>query len=323
MPSTITHGYFALDVYKKINNKKYIDIENLKTFAQGPDILFFYHSLNYKKSKNIRDFGRYMQKNKTQDFFYNLIEYIKNNKLEKNKQVISFLYGFIMHYSLDLEVHPYVFYKTGIYDNKKIETYKYKSLHHDIEKFLDSYIVNKKEGINPKKFKLHKMFFNTKKYDRSLKDTIDYTFEKTYNKHNMSKYYYLSTKIMKLSYYLIRYDPYSIKRYIYKTIYKLMPFLSLNLELLSYAEDYKNKMHYLNLEKKTWNHPCTKEEIYNYSFDELYEIALNKALNLIEETNKMLYENKSIEYTKEIFINLSYTTGKNCTIKSKMQYFEF
>ena len=322
MPSTITHGYFAKDIYKKLQNKKHVNLEYLKTFSQGPDILFFYNSLNLKKGKEIRDFGRYVQKNNTQDFFYNTIKYIVDNNLKYNSQVISFLYGFIMHYSLDLEVHPYVFYKTGIYNKEKKETLKYKSLHHDMEKTIDCYMLDKNK-INPKKYKLHKQYFNVNKFENELNNTIEYVFNKTFNKQNISKYYIKSIKFMKLSYYLIRYDPYAIKIKIYRILYTLFPFLNINLEILSYAENYKNKLHYLNIDKKTWNHPCVIEEKYDYSFDELYDSALNKALNIMEETNKIIYNNKNIEYSKEIFKNLSYSTGKDCNYKKKMKYFEF
>ena len=35
----------------------------------------------------------------------------------------------------------------------------------------------------------------------------------------------------------------------------------------------------------------------------------------VEETNKIIYNNKNIEYSKEIFKNLSYSTGKDCNYK--------
>lgn len=41
MPSSVTHSYFSVDVYnridKNIKNKLKNNIEDLKTFSQGPD----------------------------------------------------------------------------------------------------------------------------------------------------------------------------------------------------------------------------------------------------------------------------------------------
>lgn len=322
MPSSITHGYFATDVYNKLKSKKNIDINRLKTFSQGPDILFFYHSFNINKAKDIRKLGKKVQRINTQLFFYNLIKYIVENNLENNTDVINFLYGFILHYSLDSTVHPYVFYKTGVYNKRKKETLKYKNKHDEMEKYLDNYMINKNEKIKPSKFKIHKYIFDLKRFDEKLNKAIDYTFINTFNVDKVSKYYYISLRIMNLSYYLLRYDPYSIKKHIYKAINKLFPFLKINVEVLSYAKEYINKEDYLNNEHKTWNHPCIIEEKYNHSFDDLYHIAINKAIYLIEETNKILYDNKNIEYIKEIFTNLSYVTGKDCNLKLYNKYFE-
>ena len=48
MPSSITHAYVACDIYEKLDYKikKKIPkmyLEDYKTYAQGPDIYYFYH----------------------------------------------------------------------------------------------------------------------------------------------------------------------------------------------------------------------------------------------------------------------------------------
>jgi hypothetical protein len=87
MPSTITHAYFSMDLFDRFNTKKQRMLEpyfnQLKLFAQGPDVFFFYNLIYPKKGKHIRLLGQYMQQNKTQSFFINLITIIKKKKLEK------------------------------------------------------------------------------------------------------------------------------------------------------------------------------------------------------------------------------------------------
>ena len=51
MPSSVTHSYFAEDVYNELNNKKIINLNYLKVFGQGPDPYFFYDFHLSKKSK--------------------------------------------------------------------------------------------------------------------------------------------------------------------------------------------------------------------------------------------------------------------------------
>jgi hypothetical protein len=320
MPSTITHGYFSLDVYDKLDdkNKKILanNIEELKTFAQGADPLYFH-------SKRIKEFGGYIHKHNTKTFFINLITYIKKNKLEKKGDVIAFLYGFICHYALDSIVHPFVFYKTGVYKNSNPSTYKYNGLHSDMETFIDTYMVYTKENMKPRLFKSHNFALNVKSFSTELKDTINNVFVETFNEENMADKYLRAVKNMKFLYQLLRYDPYGIKKAFYKIVDKILPLKFLKKSIISYYENPKKKIYYLNLEKNNWNHPLDENEIYNYSFIELYRISLDKALNIISNVNKVLYEKKNIDTLNNIFDNSSYVTGKDCDLKSKMQYFEY
>ena len=64
-------------------------------------------------------------------------------------------------------------------------------------------------------------------------------------------------------------------------------------------------------------------ETYNHSFVELYHISLNKAIEMINEVNKVLYENQDIETLNKTFKNLSYRTGKDCNDKRELKYFEY
>mgnify|MGYP000979505186 CR=1 FL=1 len=325
MPSSITHAYFGNDLYKSFEKqiRSKINGEMFKTFNQGPDILFFYNIVNLKCGKSVRNFGKYMQKHKTRDFFVNLITYVKDNNLYNNKDVVTFMYGFISHYVLDMTVHPFVFYKTGIYDSKNKNTYKYNGLHNDMETAIDCYLINNYEKIKPKYFKVHKFCFNIKPFSNKLNKTIDCVFKSTFNKDNMSSIYYNSIKHMKLSFRVLRYDPTGIKLTIYKLLDFILPNFISKKSSLSYSINYKRKMHYLNMDKNAWNHPKDLYEVYNYSFIELYCIALKRALELINKVDIYINNNMDIKYLKELFPDLSYTSGKKCKINKETRYFQF
>ena len=51
---------------------------------------------------------------------------------------MAYLYGMLSHYVLDSTVHPFIIYKTGNFNKKNKETYKYNHLHNEME----SYIAN-------------------------------------------------------------------------------------------------------------------------------------------------------------------------------------
>ena len=132
MAGTITHAYFVLDLYDKLSIRSkelLIDRkEDLKMFAQNTDILFFYNITNFKKGKEVREFGYKSQKIKTYEFFSTLINCIKYNNHQYNPQVMAYLYGMLSHYVLDSTMHPFIIYKTGQFNKDDKATYKYNHL---------------------------------------------------------------------------------------------------------------------------------------------------------------------------------------------------
>jgi len=327
MPSSITHAFFALDIYEKLDRnvqKRIKSVENFKTFAQGSDPLNFYNLGNLLPGKKIRqNYPKLIHTTNTKNFFITLLKYIKDNKLEKNSNVLSFLYGFIAHYTLDSIIHPFVIYKTGDFDNKKKKTYKYNGLHADMEVYIDVYMIFQREKVFPKDYKIYKFICNLENLDNKCIKMLDDVFKIVYNIDNFSKTYLISIKQMKNIFKIYRYDKFGIKKLGYKFIDFVLPDKYLKKQALSYNEQPKKKIHYLNLERKEWNHPTDKNEVYNYSFIELYRIALDKAIYTINIVNEYLYDNKDEKILDEVFKNLSYKTGKDCDNKEKCKYFEF
>ena len=320
MPCTFTHALFSEEIYKNI--KDFCDFEDLKTFSQGPDPFSFYNLVNIKSGEKYRTLGSYIQNNKTKDFFINLITYIKTNNLQNNKQVMSFLYGFICHYYLDKTTHPYIIYKSGKFNLKDKKTYKYNNKHHEVEVYIDNYFIHNYKLKNYKKFKIHEFSFNNKPFSKELQETIDKTFYNTYKIKYISKIYEKSLKQMKNFYKYFRYDTTKIKKILYSIIDFITPIQIPKLKITSYNVILNNNSYYLNLDKKIWNHPTNKFETYNYSFNELYLISKKDCLYAIKEVNRVLYENKTIKILDKVFLNLSYSTNKDCKLKFKKQYFE-
>ena len=328
MPSSVTHAFFALDIYdkldKNIQEKLLSSKKYLKIFSEGPDPLYFYNLANFKRGKRIRDnYPKLIHTKNTQKFFISLIKYIKDKKLENNPEVISLLYGFISHYVLDSVMHPFIIYKTGIFNSDDLSTYKYNGLHNDMEVYIDAYLIYQRLKIFPKDFKMYKFIFEVNKYDSEIKELLNVVFKSVYDIDDFSNIYLKSIKQMEGIFKHFRYDKYGIKKVGYKFLDIFLPKKQLKKEMLSYHVHQKQKIHYLNLERNEWNHPCNQNEIYNYSFIELYRIALDKATYIIENVNDYLYKNKGVSKLEELFPNISYETGKDCDNKEICQFFEY
>lgn len=323
MPATAVHAYFAQDLNdilpKEIKNK--LDVNRLKTFGQSTDSLMFYNLFSILPGKKIRDFQKYFHTNKTQEFFINLINYIKENDYTEDIDVNSFLVGAICHYVLDSTVHPYIYYKTGYFNKNDKSTYKYNNVHTFMETFLDNDMIKRRESINPYKFNISKFSFDTSKFSNELNDTIKYTFKETFDVDNMDKIYYKSLKQMRNSIFIFRQDRYGIKKFFYKLADTFTSKRVFRFEAISYHYPLNDRHNFLNENHKLWRNPCDYSLTSEESFLDLYLRALKLTKVMICASFDYI-NGKDIELEK-VFINKSYITGLDCELDKELKYFEF
>lgn len=322
MPATVTHAYFMKDLYEVLpdNITSKIDINRSKMFAQSTDSIMFYNLLSLKPSHNLRKFQYYSHTHKTNEFFINLLNYVRDHNID-DIDTYSFIVGFITHFVLDSNVHPYVIYKTGFFDKKKKETYKYNGIHHFMEAFLDNDLIKRRENTDPYKFNISKFCFDTKKFSNDLNNTIDYTFYTTFNIKNMSYKYYKSLKQMKTYLRLFRMDRFGIKKFFYKIIDTFTPRSMFRFEAVSYHLPLEDKHNYLNNNHTMWKNPVDDNITSTESFVDLYLKSLEEARNISIKVFEYL-NGKDINL-KSLFLNKSYVSGLDCDIEKELKYFEF
>ena len=322
MPATAAHAFFAKDVYDILPNdiKENLNVSRIKMFAQSTDSLMFYNLLSIIPGKKIRMFQKQFHRNQTQEFFINLLKYIKESE-KKDKDTLSFLYGFITHYALDSTIHPYIFYKTGYFDKSKPNSYKYNNIHTFMETFIDNDMIRRRYKTNPYKFNFSKFCFDIKPFSNNLNQTINYTFYNTFKIKNMDKIYYKSLKQMNFFIKYFRQDKYGIKKNIYKFFDSFTSQRTFRLEALSYHYPLNDRHNFLNLNNKMWRNPTTYDLTSTESFVDLYLKAIKISKILICASFDYLND-KDIDLEK-IFDNTSYVTGLNCESKKELKYFEF
>lgn len=328
MPSSVTHNYFSHDVYNKLSNniRKKIKpcFNEYKVFSQGPDPFFFYDFHLTKKSKEIFKINHAMQHLLINKHFLFLINYINDKKYYSNSMVMAYLYGQICHFVLDTTCHPFIIYYTGMYNKKDKNTYKYNGLHEEMEYYIDCYFIFERNKIMPKKYKAYKELFCNLNFNNELIDTVDNVSYKVYGFKDVSKIYLKSIKDMERFYHVFNYDRYGLKKIIYCIMDIVFGNTAIKKKELSFHIDPNSKLFYLNKAKASWNHPCVKDEIYNYSFLELYDMAIKKAINIINEIDNMLELGKvDTGKVENLFKNLNYGTGKDCDLNLEYKYFKF
>ena len=201
--------------------------------------------------------------------------------------VMSYLYGQICHFVLDSTVHPFTIYMAGTYDEKDKKTYKYNGNHEKIEYYTDISLIYQRGNIMPWRYKVYKEIFKFDKFNNELKSTVDEVVKDVYGFDNVSDIYYKCLVDMKRFYHVFNYDRFGIKKIIYSIMDLICGDKVVKKKELSFHVSPDSHLEYLNLDNNTWRHPCTGDE-FSYSFFDLYDMALVKAVNIINTVDKML-----------------------------------
>ena len=254
MPSATTHSYFILDVYDKmpLERKKFLksQITNMRCFAQIPDSLLYYKTVNRNKTKKVRLFSKFFHTHKTGEYIITLINYIKYNYYKDNPEVMAFLYSTISHYVLDCNVNPFIYYYCGIYEKSKKKSIQYKDKRYIMENFIDQYMIRTREE---KKVRVCKPYIDIEEipaYSSELKEVIDFAFKETFKVKGFSNELEQSIIRMQKIYKKFRYDKHGIKYRFYRIIDFVTPKKAKKYSFLSYYYKHKN-INYLNYSHST------------------------------------------------------------------------
>ena len=280
MPSILTHYGFNKELFD--NNIKFLkDNEDIYLVgAQGPDPFFFYGIIPFLKEKNskaVREFGKFIHKTDPKEQFEFFFEYADKSK---NKDVLyAYILGAGLHYILDRKIHPYVFYKTGFSDDKKMKV-KYFADHTLFETHLDVLLMNNRyqkykvqnvESIKCKDNKVEdvsEMYGSLAKNILKVDDLDDESFENSY------EHMCVIEKIL--------YSKTGVKKWFAKVFAKNTPFNTM-MQPLTVSDD--TKIDYLNLNKKEWKDPSTGV-VYKKDFYELLDEAKEESvlwMKLVDE----------------------------------------
>ena len=158
----------------------------------------------------------------------------------------------------------------------------------------------------------------------NLKNLIINSIGKVYNIENIDTLYEKSIWYMTNFFKLANYDPYGIKLRLYTLIDKISPKWFIKVKELSFYNKYKEIDNWLNINNNKWYKPWNKAKSYNCSFLELYDLAKRDAVNTIIEVTDMLDKDKfCINKLNDIFKNLSFATGLDCSEEVIYKYFEY
>ncbi|RCW49913.1 MULTISPECIES: zinc dependent phospholipase C family protein [unclassified Halanaerobium] len=238
MPDFWTHMISGQKVIKELENDNfrnilYSEMSWYNFGCQGPDFLFFNNFLPWEEESSGLKAAEVMHQQKTKVMLKKLIDYCKNiynNEQigeKTSKKLLAYTAGFLLHYSLDMKVHPFVYAHDGEGDR-----------HKRIEMSLDIYLVKKEWDTGADFLKPTDYIDLGDRLPIQIEELYSYLLSTVFNysdKIDFLQKSYLDFK----KFHNIFYSPFKFKYIIFKL---LNLFVKEDLSLYSYSEKSNNEI---------------------------------------------------------------------------------
>ncbi len=283
--------------------------------SQGPDP-FYYRVFSNKRSRSM-DTGNLMHdKHTTKNLTY-LAEYLKKNY---TPELHAFFLGYVLHYTLDVKVHPYVYHHVGVYDSNDPNTHEQRGLHLKFERRMDKCLIEKDTGKKAHKYPLYDKALPYTHVPGSIRKMIDASGKDIYGIKTAGKDYAKGYRGMRFTLRHIIRDEKGLKKKFYAFLDKFSTHRDLFFEDLSFFYKKTLRYDYLNQGNYSWNHPVTSEPSTK-SVATLYEEAHDNAKIIHTAISRYLFNNETPDFAA-LFENRSYNKGINCDDDRPMKDFE-
>ncbi|MBO7078354.1 MAG: hypothetical protein J6W64_00900 [Bacilli bacterium] len=317
MPGIILHNHFAKIVYSAISEeaKNAIDNINLYEFgANGSDVFLYKFFISKKQFMKNQDLYIKMHTKNTKAF---LIELSREARL--NKDLFSYLAGYVCHYYLDAITQPYAFYKTGIYDPSINNSVKYRGLQQKLQRGMDCYVLENYFNASPNTFKVYSKMLKLKKLPKTIMQDINVLYEKVYDVDNAYKLINECIRWQRGFYHFI-YDPIGIKNKILSKVDNGKSIIDLNyLSLYNKSINIRN-FDIFNFKHERWFNPADDTITSIDSYFDLMDKAKRIAIEAINALYKYIFLDEEINLDK-YFADVSMFTGLPCNLQKEMKYF--
>ena len=311
MPAFGTHYIFFDEMKDKIEeefgfrlNEKVAGVG-----TQGPDI-FLFHRLwpPVTLSKALFGTASLIHSSAPDKLFEAFSEYLETSE---NKDVAkSYIYGFILHYALDRNCHPYVyaFQNQITAEDKHIHSL---AAHNVVEHAVDTYLLyNRKKIYPPSLFNPDETFTNIDSELNEIARLMHFVISKAYGKEvEESEIKKAITDTAKLQATLSDKNGGAtrIAHMIERPLGPVIGYFKLSASIKPKDLEIADK--YANIRHKEWTSPYDKITRSD-SFEELFEESKPDAIELIKGFNEICEGKKS---GFEVTENISFLTGLEVT----------
>lgn len=274
MPACLTHYQFAQDVLPQLSSPP-ADLTAYAWGAQGPDFLFchrYFQAALRKELKTLQEFGSALHRTQPSLTLNAMRDFLARHP---DPSYRSYVLGFLCHYALDSNAHPYVNARAQeLAEERPWEDAS--SMHGEIESSLDAIVLRWKTGKLPSEVKLGDTYPKNEGVQRKIAALFREVLFTVYGADVSEEELYQSTKDAHFIFSACN-DRTGIKRLIFQRIEKGKP-RRVTSHLVPLTEDPEPDFANDCRREWVWNGTASTESFY-----ELYEKALTLAVRLGNE----------------------------------------
>ena len=290
MPDVAVHAAFGREVRKGLGKETGEKIREIPyTFALfGPDVWFMYQPWKRREGR-----GRRMHTTRTGAFLMALANRAKESR--HPEELFSYLAGFLCHYALDSETHPYIIHMTE-------ERYRFPRGHMSFEHTLDRREMER-AGVWGEKHPVTDHYFPKLKLPETLREDIDAVFQAVYGWKHCWKALNHACPRYRLCYRVLENSGSLFSRLARGTGHPM-------LKSLAYSESHFNEHDVENRQRQEWVHSHEDSLRSQADFIEMKETARQKAITMIEAAHQYIFsDGLSEQALADLIGSRSYLSG--------------
>ncbi len=290
MPAFATHEIFgeeACELFLEKEIKQAVEKHKgvFRAGCQGPDI-FFYNPFMGMKGKEF-NLGSRMHETKMNAFFkVYLEELLKIRERFELETGISYFLGFLCHYSLDAQMHPYIYSRCGYDAARPEEGKKLLPAHQRMEAVIDKQMLMIKRDCMPSAYYPEKRIQITRKELAVIAEIMSSTLTRVYRLH-------VKPENIKASYWSMKTAMKQVYDHSGKKSQKISRFenMVLRKDLIGNMvvnDDLQDDMDVMNQKNTPWKHPWEQGESYCTHVWQMYDDGLEDFQKYAEGVKPML-----------------------------------
>ncbi len=309
MPGFTTHYLFGVKNLKQLEREEECqafvhsirkDQTVFQLGLQGPDI-FFYHPAS--QLKFVRP-GTIAHTRWTGDFLKCLIEAPELFwKPEHQQTARAYAAGFVGHYMLDTQMHPYVYARTGIGDILKKKGY---ADHIRLESDIDACLLMRYAKLLPSEFPNGKTIAFDGKKRAVVAEILFYAYNFVFPELSLTKGFLdRGIRSMQIGTRLT-YNPHNYKRQVVEKVEQVL-FGHPQIALVIPTDHAQGSEDPMNLEHRLWHNPWEPEQCFTSSVPEMIKKA------------SIRYQ-KALKYLNQLYTAHSYEDRYDAALEQLCQY---